>query len=144
MRAHGIVVAEDQPQIKLLLAEDDTMLRDLVSRRLERERYRVVVAVNGAEAIVRARAERPALILMDMGLPLIDGFQATARLKVLPETCTIPIIALTAFTATNDRARCLAAGCDEYETKPISFERLFAKIAALINHPVGHQRVRRS
>jgi two-component system cell cycle response regulator DivK len=126
---------------KLLLVEDDTMLRDLVRRRLEREGYAVVTAVNGAEAIVRARAERPDLIVMDMGLPLLNGFQATARLKVKPETCAIPIIALTAFS-TNDRGRCLAAGCDDYESKPIAFERLLCKIQALLNQPIGAARVR--
>jgi CheY-like chemotaxis protein len=119
---------------KLLLIEDDPMLRDLVTRRLEREGYHVVIAVNGAEGILRTRIERPNLILMDMGLPLIDGFQATARIKAEPDLSSIPIIALTAF-ATNDRARCLAAGCDEYETKPIAFERLLSKIAGLMSGP---------
>jgi CheY-like chemotaxis protein len=120
--------------VKLLLVEDDPMLRDLVSRRLEREGYHVVIAINGAEAVLRTRIDRPKLILMDMGLPLIDGFQAAARIKAEPELCSIPIIALTAF-AINDRARCLAAGCDEYETKPIAFERLLSKIAALTPGP---------
>jgi two-component system, cell cycle response regulator DivK len=122
---------------KLLLVEDDAMLRNLVSRRLEREGYAVVTAGNGAEAIIRARTERPDLILMDIGLPLIDGFQATARIKAMRELCSIPIIALTAFAMTNDRASCLAAGCDEYETKPIAFERLITKIEALLNQPIG-------
>jgi two-component system, cell cycle response regulator DivK len=117
--------------IKLLLAEDDTLLRDLARRRLEREGYHVVTAINGAEAIIRTRTERPDLILMDMGLPLLDGFQATARIKAEPGLCTIPIIALTAFSI-NDRASCLAAGCDEYETKPIAFERLLSKMTALL------------
>jgi two-component system, cell cycle response regulator DivK len=122
--------------IKLLLVEDDTLLRDLASRRLEREGYRVVTALNGAEAIIRTRNERPDLILMDMGLPLLDGFQATARIKGEPGICSIPIIALTAFS-TNDRASCLAAGCDEYETKPIAFERLLNKITALLKPARG-------
>jgi CheY-like chemotaxis protein len=118
---------------KLLLVEDNTMLRNLVSRRLEREGYQVVTAANGAEGVIRARLDRPDLILMDMGLPLIHGFRATARIKAMPELCTIPIIALTAFAATHDRASCLAAGCDDYETKPIAFERLITKIKSLLN-----------
>ena len=122
---------------KLLLVEDDAMLRNLVSRRLEREGYHVVTTSNGAEAIIRTRIERPNLILMDMGLPLIDGFQAAARIKAEPELRRIPIIALTAFS-TNDRATCLAAGCDEYETKPIAFERLLSKIAALLKQSTSN------
>jgi two-component system, cell cycle response regulator DivK len=127
--------------IKLLLVEDDAMLRNLVSRRLEREGYHVVMAVNGAEAIIRTRTERPNLILMDMGLPLIHGFQATARIKAEPEICSIPIIALTAFS-TNDRAMCLAAGCDEYETKPIVFERLLSKITMLLKQSTDNSNSR--
>ena len=117
----------------ILLVEDDANIRDLVSRRLQREGYQVIAAVNGAEAILRARCERPDLILMDMGLPLLNGYQATEKLKATPETWAIPIIALTAFSMTGDREKCLAAGCDEYESKPIVFERLLAKIQALLN-----------
>ena len=124
---------------KLLLVEDDAMLRNLVSRRLEREGYNVVTATNGAEAILRTRSGHPHLILMDMGLPLIDGFQAVTRIKA--EISNIPIIALTAFSI-NDRAACLAAGCDEYETKPIAFERLLSKIASLLKQSSGNERVR--
>ena len=117
----------------LLIVEDDAMIRDIVSRRLQDEGYQVITAVNGAVAIMRARSEHPDLVLMDMGLPLISGYQATTRLKALPETAVIPIIALTAFTMTGDREKCLAAGCDEYESKPIVFDRLLTKIQALLN-----------
>ena len=95
--------------------------------------YQVITAVNGAVAIMRARSEHPDLVLMDIGLPLLNGLQATERLKALPQTWTIPIIALTAFTMTGDREKCLAAGCDEYESKPIVFGRLLTKIQALLN-----------
>ncbi len=121
----------------LLLVEDDAMIRDMLSRRLRLEGYQSITAVNGIEALARAQSEHPDLILMDMGLPLITGYQATARLKALPETAVIPIIALTAFTMTGDREKCLAAGCDEYESKPIVFDRLLAKIQALLNETRG-------
>jgi CheY-like chemotaxis protein len=124
----------------LLVVEDDVMIRDMVSRRLLQEGYQVLTAVNGAAAIIRARSERPDLILMDMALPLINGFQATERLKALPDTARIPIIALTAFSTTSDRAECLAAGCDEYESKPIVFVRLFKKIEAFLGHKAGDVR----
>ena len=117
----------------LLLVEDDAMIRDIASRRLQQEGYQVITAVNGAVAIVRARSAHPDLVLMDMGIPLISGYQATERLKAMPETAVIPIIALTAFTMTGDREKCLAAGCDEYESKPIVFDRLLTKIQALLN-----------
>jgi CheY-like chemotaxis protein len=126
---------------KLLIVEDDAMVRDMVSRRLQYDGYEVITAVNGAAAIMRARSEHPDLILMDIGLPLINGFQATARLKALPETAAIPIIALTAFSTTGDRAKCLAAGCDEYESKPIAFVRLLSKIEAFLGQPDGDQRM---
>jgi two-component system cell cycle response regulator DivK len=121
------------PMTKLFVVEDDAMIRDMLSRRLQHEGYQVITAVNGAVAIMRARSERPDLVLMDMGIPLISGYQATERLKALPETAVIPIIALTAFTMTGDREKCLAAGCDEYESKPIVFDRLLTKIQALLN-----------
>jgi CheY-like chemotaxis protein len=124
---------------KLLVVEDDAMIRDLLSRRLQQEGYEVIRAVNGVEAILRARTERPDLILMDIGLPLINGLQATQRIKAMPETGAIPIIALTAFAMADDRRKCLAAGCDDYETKPIAFARLFAKIEALLD-PTGRDR----
>jgi two-component system, cell cycle response regulator DivK len=125
----------------LLLVEDDAMIRDMLSRRLQREGYQVITAVNGATAILRARSERPDLILMDMGLPLLNGYQATERLRAMPETATIPIIALTAFAMTGDREKCLAAGCDEYESKPIALERLVTKIEAFLGGAPGQQRI---
>jgi two-component system, cell cycle response regulator DivK len=127
------------PLFKLLLVEDDEMLRNLVTRRLGREGYDIVTAKNGAEAILRTRSEHPHLVLLDMGLPLLDGFQVVTRIKA--EIPNIPIIALTAFSI-NDRGRCLAAGCDEYETKPIAFERLLSKIASLLKQSSGNERVR--
>jgi CheY-like chemotaxis protein len=125
----------------LLLVEDDANIRDMLSRRLQREGYQVIAAVNGAEAIIRARAEQPDLILMDIGLPLLNGYQATAKLKATPGTWDIPIIALTAFAATSDRAKCLAAGCDEYESKPIVFARLLSKIQAFLDQPSAGQQM---
>ena len=116
----------------LLLVEDDATIRDMLSRRLQHEGYQVITAVNGAAAIMRARSEHPDLVLMDMGIPLISGYQATERLRAMPETWTIPIIALTAFSMTGDREKCLEAGCDEYESKPIVFARLLSKIQALL------------
>jgi two-component system, cell cycle response regulator DivK len=125
----------------LLLVEDDASIRDMVSRRLQREGYQVIAVVNGAVAIIRARSERPDLILMDMGLPLLNGYQAAAKLKATPETWAIPIIALTAFAMTDDRQKCLAAGCDEYESKPIAFDRLVSKIQSFLDRPSGGQRM---
>jgi CheY-like chemotaxis protein len=116
----------------LLVVEDDELNREMLSRRLELEGYQVITADNGATAIKLARSEHPDLILMDIGLPLINGFQATARLKGQPDTAIIPIIAVTAYSASGDRAQCLVAGCDEYETKPIVFGRLFGKIERLV------------
>jgi CheY-like chemotaxis protein len=106
-----------------------------------REGYQLIAAVNGAEAIIRARAELPDLIVMDIGLPLLNGYQATARLKATPQTSSIPIIALTAFSMAGDREKCLAAGCDEYESKPVVFDRLLSKIHAFLDQPSGGQRM---
>jgi CheY-like chemotaxis protein len=117
----------------ILVVEDESSIRDLIERRLLIEKYQVITASDGARAVALARSEQPALILMDMGLPLLNGWQVTARLKTKPETLAIPIIALTAYAMPEDRARCMAAGCDEYETKPIEFPRLFQKIRALLD-----------
>jgi CheY-like chemotaxis protein len=125
----------------LLLVEDDATIRDMLSRRLQHEGYQVITATNGAAAIMRARSEHPDLILMDIGLPLLNGLQATQRLKAMPQTCTIPIIALTAFSMADDRVKCLAAGCDEYESKPVVFARLLSKIQAFLGRPAGDQRM---
>jgi len=117
----------------ILVVEDESSIRDLIERRLLIEQYQVITASDGARAVAVARAEHPALILMDMGLPIMNGWQATHRIKTKPETQAIPIIALTAYAMPEDRARCLAAGCDDYETKPIDFPRLLQKIHMLLD-----------
>jgi two-component system, cell cycle response regulator DivK len=118
---------------KILVVEDDISNRAMLARRLEWEGYQVVTAENGAQAIVRAIEERPNLILMDMGLPVMNGWQATHRIKSTSATRTIPIIALTAFALSSDRQKCLNVGCDDYETKPVDFARLTAKMRALLD-----------
>jgi two-component system, cell cycle response regulator DivK len=118
---------------KILIVEDDSVNRELVSRRMQWEGYQVITAVNGLEGVKLARLENPNLILMDMSLPMLDGWQATRQLKALPETCTIPIIALTAHAMIGDQEKSLEAGCDDYETKPIDFARLLAKMYVLLN-----------
>ena len=117
---------------RILLVEDNEMNRDMLSRRLQRRGYEVVCAVDGAEGVAMARNESPALILMDMSLPGIDGWEASRQLKADPQTSTIPIIALTAHAMSNDRERALAAGCDDYDTKPVELPRLLGKIEALL------------
>ena len=112
----------------ILVVEDDAMNRDMLARHLKWEGYQIVTAANGVEAIALAHSEAIDLILMDMGLPILDGWQATQRLKQAPATQAIPIIALTAYALTEDRAKCFQAGCDDYETKPIDFPRLLAKM----------------
>ena len=114
--------------MKILLVEDNEMNRDMLSRRLSRKGYDVVVAVDGQQALELTRSERPDLILMDMSLPIIDGWEATRRLKGDPSTWPIPIIALTAHAMSGDREKALAAGCDDYDTKPIDLSRLLGKI----------------
>jgi len=117
--------------MKILLVEDNQMNRDMLARRLQRRGFDVVVAVDGIEGIALAEAEAPDAILMDMSLPELDGWEATRRLKDAPSTRAIPVIALTAHAMSGDRDRALAAGCDDYETKPIELARLIAKIEAL-------------
>jgi CheY-like chemotaxis protein len=117
---------------KILLVEDNEMNRDMLSRRLARRGYEVVVAVDGREGVAKARAEAPALVLMDMSLPVLDGWEATRELRADPATRSIPIIALTAHAMAGDRERALAAGCDDFDTKPIELERLLGKIEALL------------
>lgn len=117
---------------KILLVEDDEMSRDMLSRRLQRKGYDVLVARDGEEAVAMARAELPDLILMDMGLPVLDGWEATRRIKGMEETELIPIIALTSHAMSGDRKKTLQAGCDEYETKPVDLDRLLRKIRALV------------
>jgi CheY-like chemotaxis protein len=117
---------------KILLVEDNEMNRDMLSRRLSRRGYQVLIAVNGEQGIATAQAELPDLILMDMSLPVLDGWEATRRLKAAAETRAIPIIALTAHAMSGDREKCFAAGCDEYDTKPVEFRRLMEKIARFL------------
>ena len=119
--------------MKVLLVEDNEMNRDMLSRRLERRGYQVVLAVDGQQGVDIARAEPPDLILMDMSLPVLDGWEATRQLKAAPETRTIPIIALTAHAMSSDRDKALAAGSDDYDTKPIELPRLLEKIEALLS-----------
>ena len=118
---------------KILLVEDNELNRDMLSRRLVRRGHEVAMAVDGAQALAAALSESPALVLMDMSLPVIDGWEATRRLKADPALRGIPVIALTAHAMSGDRERALEAGCDDFDTKPIEFERLLAKIDALIN-----------
>ena len=117
---------------KILLVEDNEMNRDMLSRRLERRGYEVIVATDGEEGVARARAEAPDLILMDMSLPVLDGWEATRQLKAAPETKSIPIVALTAHAMTGDREKALEAGCDDFDTKPIDLPRLLGKVEALL------------
>ena len=113
---------------KILLVEDNEMNRDMLSRRLEMEAYQVEFAVNGQEAIDKALNFGPDLILMDLNLPLINGWDATKAIKTRSETAHIPVIALTAHAFTEDREKALAAGCDDYDTKPVDFKRLQQKM----------------
>lgn len=117
---------------KILLVEDNEMNRDMLSRRLERKGYEVAVAVDGQEGLSLARSAGADLILMDMSLPVLDGWETTRQLKAAPETRLIPVIALTAHAMAGDREKALEAGCDDYDTKPIEFTRLLAKIEALL------------
>jgi two-component system cell cycle response regulator DivK len=117
---------------KILLVEDDTLNREMVTRRLTWEGYQVISAEDGATAVALAETELPDLILMDLGLPILNGWQATQRIKATLHTQHIPIIALSAYVLTEDRDKSIAAGCDDYESKPINFARLQAKIEALL------------
>ena len=117
---------------KILLVEDNEMNRDMLSRRLARRGYEVVIAVDGAEGVDKAGTEAPALILMDMSLPVVDGWDATRRIKAAPATRAIPVIALTAHAMSGDRERAVEAGCDDFDTKPVDLARLLGKIEALL------------
>jgi CheY-like chemotaxis protein len=117
---------------KILIVEDNEMNRDMLSRRLARRGYDVAIAVDGEQGLVMARAELPALILMDMSLPGLDGWEATRQLKADPQTKEIAIIALTAHAMAGDREKAMAAGCDDFDTKPIELTRLLGKIEALL------------
>ena len=119
--------------VKILLIEDNEANRDALSRHLKRRGYEVVMAVDGQQGLAMARSEAPALILMDMSLPVLDGWEATRQLKADPQTGSIPVIALTAHAMAGDRAKALEAGCDDYDTKPVEFPRLLAKIQVLLD-----------
>lgn len=119
---------------KILLIEDNEMNRDMLSRRLIRRGYEVVLATNGQEGLALARSSCPDLILMDLSLPTLDGWETTRRIKSSLSTAAIPIIALTAHAMSGDKEQALAAGCDDYDTKPIEFERLLEKIALQLEH----------
>jgi len=117
----------------ILVVEDNEMNREMLSRRLERRGYKVVIATDGETSIEIARVNAPHLVLMDMSLPIIDGWEATRRLKADPLLKHIPVIALTAHEMANDRDKALEAGCDDYDTKPIDLPRLLGKIESLLN-----------
>lgn len=125
---------------KILLVEDNEMNRDMLSRRLLRNGYQVVLAVDGGEGLAMARAESPDLILMDMSLPVLDGWEATRQLKLEPRTREIPVIALTAHAMAGDRQKALSAGCDDFDTKPVELPRLLTKIEALLQKPRTRER----
>lgn len=116
----------------ILLVEDNEMNRDMLSRRLQRKGFEVTIALDGVQGVEMAKT-LPDLILMDMGLPILDGWEATQKIKADPQTAAIPIIALTAHAITGDREKCLAVGCDDYDTKPVEFSRLLAKIQSLLS-----------
>ncbi|MCU1233657.1 MAG: response regulator receiver protein [Candidatus Solibacter sp.] len=117
---------------KVLLVEDNEMNRDMLSRRLMRQGFEVSVAVDGQAGVDAARASRPDIVLMDMSLPVLDGWEATRQLKASPETRGIPVIALTAHAMAGDRQQALDAGCDDYDTKPIELPRLLEKMRRLL------------
>jgi len=116
----------------ILLVEDNEMNRDMLARRLQRRGFEMLVAVDGEEGLDLARSARPDLIVLDMGLPGMDGWEAAGRLKASPETRHMPILALTAHAMVGDRERALLAGCDDYDSKPVEFPRLLGKIRALL------------
>ena len=121
--------------VKILIVEDNELNLDMLSRRLQRKGYEVISAIDGEKGVIMARTEHPDLILMDLSLPVLDGYEATRQLKSDPKTQVIPIIALTAHAMVGDREKAVAAGCDEYEVKPIELPRLLEKIERLVEKP---------
>jgi two-component system cell cycle response regulator DivK len=119
--------------VKILLVEDNEMNRDMLSRRLARKGYEVSIAVNGLEGVEKAQTELPDIILMDMSLPELDGWEATRRLKSAEETNKIPILGLSAHAMAGDREKAMQAGCNDYDTKPVEFKRLLGKIEELLS-----------
>ena len=122
---------------KILLVEDNEMNRDMLSRRLVRNGFEIAVAIDGGQGVAMAASEKPDLILMDLSLPVIDGWEATRRIKANPATQSIPVIALTAHAMADDKEKALEAGCDDFDTKPVELPRLLAKIQALISARPG-------
>jgi CheY-like chemotaxis protein len=129
-----------KPMFKILLVEDNEMNRDMLARRLQRKGYEVVIAVDGEEAVRMAQWLTPDLILMDIRLPVMDGREAMRRIKIMPETQSIPIIALTAHAMAGDMEKFVEAGCDDYDTKPIDLPRLLEKMQALLNNYDSHDK----
>ena len=117
---------------RILLVEDNEMNRDMLSRRLKKKGHEVTLAVDGQQGLDFASAEVPDIILLDMSLPVMDGWEAARRLKSDPRTASIPVIALTAHAMAGDREKCLEAGCEDYDTKPVDFKRLLGKISSLL------------
>ena len=122
---------------RILLVEDNEMNRDMLSRRLARKGFEVSMAIDGGEAVEMAETESPDLILMDISLPVKDGLQATREIRSEPAPVDVPIIALTASAMSGDRERCLEAGCDDYDTKPVDLKRLLSKIERLLKKGAG-------
>ncbi|MAM46393.1 MAG: two-component system response regulator [Planctomycetes bacterium] len=117
---------------KILLVEDNELNRDMLKRRLERREHEVAIAVDGAEGVEKASSEKPDIILMDLNLPILDGWEATRQIKANEDTSGIPVIALTAHAMTGDQKKAIEAGCDDYDTKPVELPRLLGKIEALL------------
>ena len=122
---------------KVLVVEDNEMNRDMLSRRLTRRGFQVIFAVDGQQGVDLARSERPDIILMDMSLPVIDGWEATRRVKSDDATCGVPVIGLTAHAMAGDREKAIEAGCDDYDTKPVELERLIGKMERLLGAGKG-------
>lgn len=130
----GVTTLVEKKMSKVLLVEDMEINRDMLARRLTRQGFDVVTAVDGKESVDAARTENPDIILMDVNLPIMDGWQATRLIRQCEQTKNIPIIALTAHALTKSRETSLDAGCDDYETKPVNFKKLVSKMEALIQH----------
>ena len=122
---------------KILVVEDNEMNRDMLSRRLQRRGYEVIVAVDGEDGVNKAQSELPDMVLMDMDLPVLDGWAATRQLKASPDTQSIPVIALTAHAMAGDSEKAMDAGCDDYDTKPVEFSRLVEKMEKLLGKGAG-------
>jgi two-component system cell cycle response regulator DivK len=120
---------------RILLVEDNELNRDMLAERLELRGHQVLVAADGVQGVTMAHSEKPDAILMDMSLPVLDGWEATRQLKAAPDTQAVPIIALTAHVMPGDRDRCLEAGCDAYEEKPVDFPHLLATLQLLLDKP---------